>query len=240
MSADVRDGSVGEWLDGAVRNLAPDPERRLPETLRKGTLRRTARWTAIGTGLALFVASIGWTALVLGGNGQSSPAGPPAWRSYTNAEGGFAIRYPSEWKVLPYRAMCMRWTGPGVWVSNVRYGFRNQPIKDGCTNQWVLSGIPEDVVAVDVQPAVIGPPGLGSSPPPDTPFPLSLTTATPLAGPTPGPAGRSMRTFSIPIVRGGQHLYDVMIWFGPKASPADRALSAQMVESIRFSAPATP
>jgi hypothetical protein len=58
---DVRDHALGETLDREVHALQPSGDR-LGEIRRRGARRRTARWTAIGTALTVFVGGLGFAA----------------------------------------------------------------------------------------------------------------------------------------------------------------------------------
>jgi hypothetical protein len=93
-----------------------------------------------------------------------------------------------------------------VILSNSSYRFYNQVVPDGCTNAWAFAGAPASLVAVDLQPAVSGPPGPTGTTHPDTPFPLSFHLASAIPGPAPSP-GASVREYVLPIWANGVHLY---------------------------------
>ena len=127
----------------------------------------------------------------------------------------------------------MDWFGPGVLVSNARHRFHHQVVVNGCTNEWAFAGAPASLVAVDLEPAVIGPP-VTRTMHPDTPLPLSLQLASPVPAPAPSP-GSSLREYVLPIWTRGEHLYDVHVWVGPEATPADVALAQRAVAAIGYS-----
>ena len=61
MKDDVRDRALGETLSRAVAGL--EPADRLPEVRRRGSRRRSVRWIAVVSSIAVFAGGLGWAAL---------------------------------------------------------------------------------------------------------------------------------------------------------------------------------
>jgi hypothetical protein len=94
---DVRDEEVGVLLDGAVREVAVDTDDRLGGIRRRGSTRRGVRWTAIVVALAVFVGSIGLTAVALRTR-ATSPAGPgQIGRTITIPYANGVLALPAGW-----------------------------------------------------------------------------------------------------------------------------------------------
>lgn len=192
--------------------------------------------------LALLLAACTSTAPSAGPSSRPSAqpsASPSAWQTYRipmPGGGRLSLRYPSDWRLQPYQARCMDWAGPGAIVSNATHAFHNQVVHDGCTNEWAFAGTSPTLVAVDLEPAVVGP--AGASPRHhDTRFPLRLALGHPQPRPAPSP-GTDVREYVLPIWANGLPLYGVHVWIGPEASAADVALARTIVSTVRASWPA--
>jgi len=142
------------------------------------------------------------------------------------------LSYPPAWHVEPYQAGCGDWSGPGVIVESARFRFHNQAVADGCTSAWSFAGAPASLVAVDVQPPI-----LGLAVPrhhPDTHFPLELRLRTASPEPAPSP-GSNFNESILTVWSGGHPVYEIHVWTGPKASVAGIALAKRILASIRSS-----
>lgn len=166
-------------------------------------------------------------------SGAANPDSNTAWGRYLLRAGGklsWTLRYPSSWHVQHFQAGCGDWGGPGVFVSNVHYTFRNVQIPGGCTNTWDFSGLPASAVAVDLQPSVAGPRPVQSDLP-DTSFPIGL--GTPIPAPTRAPTGQQFTQYFLPLVVHGAQLYEIHVWIGDHAGPSAVQVAQEIVAAIR-------
>lgn len=219
-ATDERDLVLAEHLDRAAR---PFPEATdVAVVLRRGTRRRAARVVAAGASVAVFVAAVGWGAILMrrGGSvlGSLGDEGwtmtlPEGWHAQTIAgcegvEGGI---------------------GDGIVATNIAFTFRNPEGGDpACGDRFVFAGFPENGVALSIEPAPVGMVlGAGATYPGGTPMPLDdrqfLGTDQIVGGPA-----MSLAPLSI----GGRQVGDVRRWIGPAASPETVAELDATVASI--------
>jgi outer membrane protein assembly factor BamB len=226
VSRDLRDGEPGEALDRAVRNLDPDPKTTLRSVLRRGGLRRTARWGAIGVVVAVFLSGLGWASLEIRRQQAATPADTSDWRTYRDPELGWSVAYPPGWRLQAFdQEIGLLAAFRGVLVSNVDFRFRHPDLGDDAhTTAWDMRGIPAHAVVVEFhfQSRFAGP-----NEKPQMPFPLSLEDAQPSRD-RPAYGAPQPRLF-LPV-RGTS--YAVNAWLGPDASERDREIARRMVASI--------
>jgi outer membrane protein assembly factor BamB len=214
-------------MDRAVRNLDPDPKTTLRSILRRGGLRRTARWGAIGVVVAVFLAGLGWAGLEIRRQQAATPADTSDWRTYRDPELGWSVAYPPGWRLQAFdQEIGLLAAFRGVLVSNVDFRFHHPDLGDDAhTTAWDMRGIPAHAVVVEFHfQSRFG----GPNEKPQMPFPLSLEDAQPSRD-RPAYGAPQPRLF-LPV-RGTS--YAVNAWFGPDASEQDREIARRMVASIR-------
>ena len=175
--------------------------------------------------------------LTLVGCASAQSLGPLTWSTYRSHVPNYlhwSMRYPKTWRAQPYFARCGEWSGPGLIVSDDPYQFQNQAVSDGCTNSWAFAGAPSSLVAVDMEPNVLGPPsGPGPGHHPDTVLPMSFHPGPPVLQPAPSP-GTDVKEYELPVWAHGLQLYVVRVWVGPDASQGDVKLAQDIVATIRY------
>ncbi|MGH2488909.1 MAG: PQQ-binding-like beta-propeller repeat protein [Candidatus Limnocylindria bacterium] len=141
------------------------------------------------------------------------------------------MAYPPGWRLKAFDQQIDHLGAiRGSLVSNVHFRFRHPDLGEGAqTSAWDMRGLPPDAVVVEfhylVRPEL-------TTEEPDTPFPLSLDRAQRVRD-RPAYGAPQPRLF-LPVIVGGKPGYAVFAWFGPQASPSDRAIAERVVASIRF------
>jgi len=128
---------------------------------------------------------------------------------------------PSTWVAQHFGTYCRR-VGPGVVVSNVRRHFRHPVISNGCTNNWILAGLPRDYVLIDVSEFAFP---IGQ--PPKAMFPLSLSRFR-RARPSGCRCAYWETSFSAT-----RREYEIRVWIGTKASRTQRRAVENLIASIK-------
>jgi hypothetical protein len=99
---DVRDEALGAVLDRATERIDAMPGNRLPEVLRRGSQRRTARFTAVVAAVAVFAGAVGWAGLSLPVEEVEIPANVSESRTtitFHDEQRGYTVTYPDDWVV---------------------------------------------------------------------------------------------------------------------------------------------
>ncbi len=169
-----------------------------------------------------------------GGRGEPTAPGGSAATS-----GGWKVSYPGEW-----RAQLQPNTCPGashqetraIIVTNTNFVFRPySPV--GCTVQtfgrWVLAGFPADGVAVGIEPALPFP--LGGREPQLRRLPVSLSDLRPTGGIVGGPK----ESYGL-LPTSQPPRFEVRVWIGPEATPAEISQVSQVLGSISHAATSHP
>jgi hypothetical protein len=231
IGTDRRDEELGAALDAVVGGLQSDPDARLPTIRRRGAVRRAIRWAAGGTGLAVTAGAFGWTALWVRDAPvpDHSGVGTVQWRTYTQVALDWSLRYPADWHIQPFEGNCGHDQGPGVLLSNIDHRFEHPEIPNRCTGAWDMTGLPGDIVVVDLR-AYDGP---GPPPRSDTRFPLAIDSLESATDPRAYRYGAPQPRLWRGVVIRGRHnvLY---VWFGPDASDDDRTIAARIVSSVGY------
>jgi hypothetical protein len=226
MNEDGPDRGLSALLDAAVRRIEPDVAARLPEVLRRGGRRRSARWTAIGTALAVFVGAVAWGAVTVG-HGGVEPINVASWSEYRDPQ-GWSARYPRSWYVQAFSTPVGLIDLEGAFFSNVVYDFHHPHLGPGeATSNWDLAGLPRHAVAIDFQLVsgeLLTPTGRNSN------FPISLDNARPNAASSRPPDGESLW---LPVTW-NSHRYQMWVFLGPDVSHRDRTMASLIVRSITF------
>jgi hypothetical protein len=215
---DVRDEALSALLDRTAERIEEAPSDRLPEVLRRGSRRRTARLAAIGAAVGVFAGAVGWAGLSLPSEDAAIPADVGDWRTVGSLEeDGWTLQAPPPWRIQevgPCEGAVVR---RAVILTNVDVEFRDrrgEPI--GCWEGIVWAGFPPEGVALLVQPEFPRGPLLPRVP--VTPFPLtpeSLGYRHQVKG---GPL-QTMTSVQVPRHAGPVAM--VSRWVGPVASAAD-------------------
>jgi Tol biopolymer transport system component len=168
---------------------------------------------------------------------EAPEAGAPeeaGWEIYRD-EFGWSMAYPGGWRVQKFHEQTLA-TFRGALASNVDFEFNHPDLGEGSyTSQWDMRGLPPHAVVVQFQYLVRH---FVTSDEPDTPFPFSLDRAERVRQ---DPAyGAPQPRLYLPVIVGGDPGYAVFAWFGPEASPRDRAIAERIVNSITFGAATTP
>lgn len=233
MKNDVRDEALGRLLDGVASKIEATP--RIQPVVRRGSLKRGARTTAMVAAVAVFVGTVGYGALQMRRTAQ--PVWDPStWNTHRNPD-GWTASYPDGWHVQSFSQPVGHVSLSGAFFSNVAHDFHHPDLgPNEATSAWDLSSFPPDGVAVSLERFVGGRffgPGH-----PDTPFPLSIEDASIVEGSA--PAVVEHRTIE-PVFHGGLQ-YTLNVWFGPDASQQDREIAGAIVSTVGFSdaSPAPP
>jgi hypothetical protein len=211
MKDDVRDDRLGRLMEDSVRGIRPVAEGRLHDVLRRGGRRRTARWTATGVALAVFVGAVVWGAANVGGR-RIEPMDTREWATAGSLEStGWSFAYPPDWRIQDLPACPNAPERTGGVVTDSDFEFRNpQGGAPGCEARLVLEGFPSDAVAMAVMPVGVR---VGIVvPTPDSPFPISWDQLEPTGVIEGGPAASYLG-----VTAGGDRILFVRTWIGPDA-----------------------
>jgi hypothetical protein len=224
---DVRDEALGALLERAAAGIESVPVDRLPDVLRRGSRRHTARFTAIGAAVTVFVGAISWAGLSIRGDG-TIPANIADWRTFASLdENGWTIQVPPPWRVQALPSCPNAPERIGVIVTNTDFEFLNpRGESPQCEDRFVFKGFPSDGVAFAFMPV-----GIRSGifrQPLDTVLPL----APQLLHRTNGIRGGPSESF-LGIWGRRSNLAYVRRWEGPGASPRDVAALDRMLASFR-------
>ena len=215
---DVRDERLGAVMDRLAGQIDTTPGDRLPEVLRRGSRRRTARFTAIGAAVAIFAGAVGWVGLSLPADDAAIPADVSDWRTVGSLRNdGWTMQTPPSWRVqevAPCQGEVIR---RAVTVTNVDVALldrRGNPV--GCWEGIVWAGFPRDGVVFMIEPEI--PFGILERSPPVTPFPLTPDALEYRHQVVGGPL-HTMTAVKIP----GHHAPVALVsrWVGPDASTTD-------------------
>jgi hypothetical protein len=223
---DVRDEALGVLLERTATRIESATADRLPEVLRRGSRRRTVRFTAVGAALALFAGGVGWAGLTFPTD-DVIPADVSDWRTFASLdENGWTIQVPPPWRIQELPACSNAPERIGVIVTNTDFPFLNPRSESPqCEDRFVFHGFPSDGVAFAFMPR-------GSVhglfwPSPDTAFPLSPDLLIVSGGITGGPAESFQ---SIWLRR--EPLGVIRRWIGPDATARDVAALDTMLGSF--------
>ena len=227
---DVRDEALGTLLERAALGIESVPVDRLPDVLRRGSRRRTARFTAIGAGVAIFASVISWAGLAIRNEDETIPADVADWRPFASLEGnGWTVQVPPSWRVQQLPSCPNAPERIGVIVTNTDFEFRSP---DGgspeCGERHVFAGFPREGVVFHFQPW--GDFGL-TFPQPNTPFPLSVDLLQSSGGITGGPSESGSVVWVDRKIVGIVRRY-----VGPDASSGDVAALDRMLASLQVQA----
>jgi hypothetical protein len=214
---DVRDERLAQVLDRAVRDVRPSPA---PErAIRRGGARRAA-WlaTSVAT-VSVFVAGAIWAATVVGSD-ERQPVDRSAPASFSAPEAPWTFEYPSAWSV----ATTSR-AAPDLITNVLRTAVANAPIPHdaayGPNSSANASSLFSDGGAVVLIERL-------------------WTHAMPLGGEDRGPgpfsddAQNPGWTFRERARCEGTLCFHVVEWFGPAATPEERAAAAEVADSVRL------
>jgi hypothetical protein len=232
VNVDVRDEEVGALLDGAVTHVDVEGDERLGRVRRRGGTRRAIRWTAIVVALAVFVGSIGLTAVALRTR-ATTPAGPgQIGRTITIPYANGSLTLPPGWYGVSAQGM-------------------NADILMATTNRDALEGLvtgcePEsrecgwkslDVADLDATDAFVEVQGASIPKPPGGPvLPSNLESAR--WTDQPGRFSEYVRQITGRGPQGG--VFTIRWWVGPDAGEGRRAQTHDLLDQLQVTTPQSP
>ena len=225
--SDVRDEALGALLERAAVEVEAQPGDRLPDVLRRGSRRRTARFTAMGAAVVVFVGAVSWVGLSLPSEDAVIPADVADWRTFASLEdNGWTIQVPPPWHITELPACENAPERIGVMVTNVEFEFRDpQGGPPDCEDRLLFAGFPRHGVALEFMPRGI-PPGL-FGPTLDTTLPLEPDLLYPTGGIVGGPA-ESFNSVNL----ADETLGVIRRFVGPEASTSDVTALDRMLASF--------
>jgi hypothetical protein len=226
---DVRDEALGAMLERAAPGIESVPGERLQEVLRRGSRRRSARFTAIGAAVAMFSGAMAWAGLTLPRDIVRIPGDISNWRTFASLEeNGWTIQVPPSWRVQELPACPNAPERIGVIVTNADFEFLNpRGEQPQCEDRFVFHGFPSDGVAFAFMP--VGVRWGILQPEPRTTVPLTpdrLRTTNSLSG------GASESFLDVGI--DGELFAYVRRWVGPGAEQGDIDALDRMLASLQI------
>jgi hypothetical protein len=233
---DVRDRRVGDALGTLAGIDEPLYDRLFESVRRRGRVRRTARWTALVSAVAVFVGAITWAGLSIAAHGRGTPVASrspstgstaPGWHRVAVPGTGLTMRVPADWHTEKIAGDCML-DPRGLFVGNLPGPYGTIVTSDGCRWPPGMGRLPSTAVVVGIDHYEGGPPPGPIEPgpvPTGLPFPLSLSRFDHVRG--------TLRTtYASRFAIAGDGRYEVFAWIGNDASRANRAAARRTVASV--------
>lgn len=220
---DVRDEAIGAVLERAAIGIESVRVEGLPEVLRRGDRRRAARFTAIGLSIAVFVGAVSWAGLELRGGGEPVDVGN---RTFVTSAAPWTFEYPSGWSTKTTRE-----TDPDHIANLLRTTIVNGPMPPEGGQYGPSAGGNEALTAElgDGGAIVIVERFWGGA------ASVSRDDYHPRG---PGAFVEDVQspgwTFRERSRCEGTLCFNVLEWFGPGASHADRKAAASAADSVRL------
>jgi len=214
---DTRDERLAQVLDRAVRDVHPSPAP--ARAIHRGDARRAARLAAWVATVSVFVAGVLWAATMVGSD-ERQPADLSALASFSAPEAPWAFEYPSAWSVRTASR-----AAPDLITNVLRTTVADAPIPqdavygpNSSANASSLFGDGGAAVLIE----------------------RLWTHAMPLGGEdrAPGPFADDAQnpgwTFRERSRCEGTLCFHVIEWLGPAASSEERAVAAEVADSVRL------